>query len=68
MINEQYKNLIQPQNLIKHIDDFDAWLDLAECEKDLVCCLSVFAAEEMYEQCLIIKNKIDANKRKYNII
>lgn len=63
MINEQYEEIIDPSYLIKYIKDFDAWLDLAECEKDLVCCLSVFAAEEMYEQCVMIKNKIYESRR-----
>lgn len=58
-MNEKYLSLIEPENLIEHIQDFNEWLDLAESKKDLVDTLIAFEATEMYEYCVLIKNKID---------
>ena len=59
IIEREYKKLIQPQNLFKHIEDFEEWLDLAEDKESLKATLKAFEVEEMYEQCIVIKNKIE---------
>lgn len=57
-MNEKYLHLIEPENLIEHIEDFDSWLDLAECEKDLIDTLKAFEDAEMYEYCSVIMDRI----------
>lgn len=55
--------LNDPKTLFSKIDNFDTWLDLAECKKDLIDTLKAFEEEELFEQCIIIKNKIDTYDR-----
>lgn len=59
-MNEKYLSLIEPENLVEHIQDFNEWLDLAESKKDLIDTLIAFEVAEMYEYCVLIKNKIDS--------
>lgn len=62
MINKIYENIIEPQNIrsyFKSKEDFASWLDTGEVE-DLKCTLRAFELNEMYEDCVIIKNKLDA--------
>lgn len=59
VIEEAYEYLVQPQNLIKHIEDFEEWLDLAEDKESLEAALRAFEKEEMFEQCVIIRDKIE---------
>lgn len=54
-----YKRIIKPSNLVKGIKNFDEWLNLATCKKDLECCLKAFEDDELYEYCVLIKEKID---------
>lgn len=51
--------LNDPKTLFSKIDNFDTWLDLAECKKDLIDTLKAFEDEDLFEQCSVIKNKID---------
>lgn len=59
MINEQYEEIINPSYLIKHIKDFDAWLSLAKTKEELISCLIVFTDAELYEECAVIKKRIE---------
>jgi hypothetical protein len=61
-MNDAYLEIIKPQNLRPKIKDFGEWLDLGTLE-DLKCALRVFETEEMFEDCVIIKNKIDKYER-----
>jgi len=47
MVNNKYLELIEPENLIEHIEDFDEWLDLAENKKDLTDTLKAFEKAEL---------------------
>ena len=58
-IEKAYRDLIRPQNLIKYISDFEEWLDLAEDIESLKATLTAFEKEEMYEECVIIRDKIE---------
>ena len=55
---ESYEELIEPSNIITHIDNFEEWLNQAECIEDLHCTLKEFEKAEMYEHCSIILEKI----------
>ena len=59
MINRKYLERIEPENLLEHINNFEEWLDLAETKQDLICTLKRFEKAGLYEQCIIIKNKIE---------
>ena len=64
-MNDVYLELIKPQNLRSKIKDFEDWLELGTLE-DLKCTLKVFETEEMFEECVIIKNKVDEYFRTRN--
>lgn len=55
-LNQEIKN---PTNLLPLIDDFDKRLDLVEDKESLEATLLTFQEEKLYEQCIIIKNKIE---------
>lgn len=55
-LEELYFDAIQPRNLIKHIPDLREWLSLATCKKDLECTLRAFEADELYEECCVIRD------------
>jgi hypothetical protein len=59
MINYKYLELLEPENLVEHIDNFEDWLDLAETKQDLIHALKRFEQAEMYEYCAKIKTKMD---------
>lgn len=56
---QAYQEIKNPTNLLPHIEDFEKWLDLAEDKESLEATLFAFQEEELYEQCAIIKNKIE---------
>ena len=59
MINEKYLSILDnPIEMRKLITDFADWLSLGSKE-DLECTLKVYEAHEMYEDCAIIKNKLN---------
>jgi hypothetical protein len=60
MINEAYKEIIEPQNIrnqFKSEEEFISWLETGTTE-DLKCALKVFEDAEMYEDCVIINNLV----------
>jgi hypothetical protein len=59
MINYKYLELLEPENLVEHIDNFEEWLNLAETKQDLIHTLKRFEQSEMYEYCAKIKTKMD---------
>ena len=62
---EKYIQIINPKYLIKYFktqERFEEWLMLGT-KQDLLCTLKAFEKEEMYEQCILIKQFID-NKLK----
>lgn len=59
MINRKYLERIEPENLVEHINNFEDWVDSAESKQDLICTLERFEKAGLYEQCIIIKNRID---------
>lgn len=61
-MNDTYLELIKPQNLRSKIEDFEEWLDLGTLE-DLKCALKAFEIEEMFEDCITIRNKINNYER-----
>ena len=64
MINEAYQKIIDPKSLRLHFktkEEFESWLKTGSLQ-DLKCTLQVFENEEMYEDCILIKNKIDEHK------
>jgi hypothetical protein len=61
-MNDIYLELIKPQNLRSKIKDFEEWLDLGTLE-DLKCALKAFETEEMFEDCITIRNKINNYER-----
>lgn len=61
MINEMYIEIIKPQKIRSHFklnSEFESWLETGS-KQDLICTLKVFEEAEMYEDCVIIKNKIN---------
>ena len=56
-MNTHYEQLVNPKVLHSKIENFDEWLDLGT-QEDLKACLKAYEDAEMYEQCIIIKNKI----------
>lgn len=59
-MNDVYLTIINPKSLIQSFktrQNFEDWLDLGTRE-DLIWTLKAFEKEELYEICLIIKNKI----------
>lgn len=56
---QAYQEIKNPTNLLPHIEDFEKWLDLAEDKESLEATLLAFQEEELYEQCIIIKNRIE---------
>ena len=55
-----YEYISHPRNLLKYFktrEDFIKWLDLGSKE-DLECALEAFEKEELYEYCVIIRDKI----------
>lgn len=67
MINSIYKELIKPENIrsfFKTNEEFESWLDTGSNE-DLKHTLKAFEDAEMYEDCVIIKNKINDNNRPF---
>lgn len=58
-LNSIYEDLTDPRELIKYIDNFENWLSLATDIIDLKFTLKAFEKAEMYEQCEIIRNKIN---------
>lgn len=61
MINKAYEKLIEPQNIRSHFKsvlEFESWLETGS-KQDLEYTLKAFEAVELYEDCAIIKNKID---------
>ena len=62
MINEAYEAIIEPSNIrnqFKTVEEFISWLETGSKE-DLVCTLLAFEDSEMYEDCNIILNVINA--------
>lgn len=64
-MDELYLELTNPQVLRPKIENFSEWLDLGTLE-DLECTLKAFELEEMFEDCVLIKNKIDLWKQDLN--
>lgn len=58
-LNQVYQEIKSPTNLLPHIEDFEKWLDLAEDKETLEATLIAFQEEELYEQCVIIKKRIE---------
>lgn len=61
MINEAYTEIISPEKIRSHFKsnlEFESWLQTGS-KQDLICTLKVFQDAEMYEDCVIIKNKIN---------
>lgn len=55
-----YEYITHPRNLLKYFktrEDFIKWLDLGSKE-DLEYALEAFEKEELYEYCVIIRDKI----------
>lgn len=61
-LNKTYLKIVNPSYLITKVEDFSAWLDLAENKKDLEETLKIFEAEELYEHCALIRDKIESYK------
>ncbi len=61
-INKAYFELIEPENLLEHIEDFDEWLNLSESKQDLEHTLKEFEKSELYEYCAKIRDKIKSWK------
>lgn len=62
MINLQYENIIEPQNIRNHFksdEEFTSWLETGTKE-DIECTLKIFEEAELYEDCVIIKKTLDA--------
>ena len=61
-----YQRLRQPSNLVRGMseEDFEGWLDLAEDLESLEAALKAFEEDEMFEYCIIIKNRIDQWEKK----
>ena len=62
MINKLYEELINPVCIRPLIKDFNEWLEIdieGSLYKDLQCALKAFERAEMYEDCIIIKEKIN---------
>ena len=62
MINNMYEEVINPDFLRPKIKDFDEWLDIdmeGNHYKDLQSTLIAYEKAEMYEDCIIIKDKLD---------
>lgn len=60
MINQIYEEIIEPKNIrgfFKTIPEFESWLDTGSVQ-DLKCTLKAFEDAEMYEDCIIINQKI----------
>lgn len=62
-MNKVYQEVVNPRNLFPKIPDFGAWLDLAEDVESLEATLKAFEKEEMYEECIVIKDKMDEWKK-----
>lgn len=61
MINSLYQELIHPENIrafFKSNLEFESWLETGS-KQDLICTLQEFENAEMYEDCSIIKRKIN---------
>jgi len=58
-LNQAYEEMIDPRYMrsIQNDEQFNQWCDLGTVQ-DLECALVVFENAEMYEDCIIIKNKI----------
>lgn len=56
-IEHFYLNLIEPQNLIEHIQDFEAWCASGDKES-LKAALAAFEVAELFEHCAIIQRYI----------
>lgn len=69
MLNEEYKKLINPAILAKDMDEkeFKRWLSLGEEHPMYIThledALKAFELEEMFEHCILIKEKIDEKKK-----
>jgi hypothetical protein len=64
MINSVYEEIIKPENIKAFFvsdNEFESWLETGT-KQDLICTLQAFENAEMYEDCAIIKNKIDEYK------
>ena len=62
MINLQYENIIEPQNIrsfFKSNEEFTSWLEIGTKE-DIECTLQIFEEAELFEDCVIIKQILDA--------
>lgn len=62
MINLQYENIIEPQNIrnqFKSNEEFTSWLETGTKE-DIECTLQIFEEAELYKDCVIIKKILDA--------
>lgn len=62
MINLQYENIIEPQNIrsyFKSNEEFTSWLETGTKE-DIKCTLQIFEEAELFEDCVIIKKTLDA--------
>ena len=62
MINLQYENIIEPQNIrlyFKTVEEFASWLETGT-KKDIECTLKIFEEAELFEDCVIIKQTLDA--------
>lgn len=57
-IENFYLNLIEPKNLILHIDDFEAWCALGD-KDSLQAALAAFEVAELFEHCTIIQKHIN---------
>lgn len=57
-IEDFYLKLIEPENLIQHIDDFEAWCASGDKES-LQAALAAFEVAELFEHCLIIQKHIN---------
>lgn len=59
-MDDAYLAIINPKRLLQSFEtrqSFEDWLDLGTRE-DLIFTLKAFEEQELYEICLIIKNKI----------
>ena len=55
-----YNDIINPVNLFKTQQEFDAFINVPATKEDLQPCLEVFEEQGLYEWCTKIKLKIDS--------